>query len=427
MVDVILISPPLHEEVTLKEECFAPLGLAYLAASLEASNFSVKIIDMPLTSMDYASLRKELKRERPLIIGLTCYTQNYSLALKIAEIAKGEYPESTIIIGGPHVTFADSECLSTSKAVDIVIRGEGEETICELTRCIKHNRPLNIVKGITYRQGYIIEKTPDRPFISDLNLLSFPARHLLNIDDYLAKTGTLTISTSRGCPYTCMFCSVSAMWNHSWRSRSPQNIISEINWSRNNYKVNHFTFIDDIFTFDMERVSQLCSLFINQNFDFAWNCTTRADRLNESLLKKMSDAGCMRIAMGVESGSQRVLDAVGKSISIENIKTITKTIKDLGIELKLNFIYGLPNEKEEDLRKTLSLIQELEPEEISVQELTFFPGTAIATALPNQELENTRFIVEDSIREIGIPKSLCVGYALGNHRSSSSKYKSLTS
>ena len=421
-----LINPPSPTGNFFTGEFFPPLGLAYLASILEEGGFPVAILDMAILRMTFDSLKKELEKSDFKIVGITSMIHTHPLALKIAEAVKQVNSRSIVIIGGVPSTFSDFDILKKCKEIDIVVRGEGEYTFLELVKAIYEGDDWRTIKGITYRKRDSLIRTEDRALIKDLDLLPFPARHLLPMKEYLNCTGTITISTSRGCPFHCIFCSVPSMWGHKWRARTVKNIMKEIVKVKKDYACKYITFVDDTFTLDMARTSELCDAIMKESLDILWSCTTRADRLTRALLEKIKKAGCIKIALGVESGSQEIVEGIRKGIRLYCVKQVVNWIKSLGIKLKLNFMYGLPGETEEDLKKSFSLIQELNPDEISFNKLTLFPGTPeIFPSTFTIELDQQ---VNETISKLDIFISNKVGYSfLENHLPNSSKNKTSTS
>jgi anaerobic magnesium-protoporphyrin IX monomethyl ester cyclase len=320
-VDVLLINPPLPSNSYSKELVTQPLGLAYLAAVLENAGFSVKILDCPPLDYTYKDVKNYVESLKPKIVGVSSTTLTINNALKIAEIVKEVSTEIKVFLGGAHASILDEETLAKSFYVDGVIRGEGEITFLEVVKKIKEGKSLNDTLGLTLKLGNKIVRFPDRPLIEDLDSIPYPARHLLPLDKYKAfgmKCPSISVLSSRGCPFKCKFCAVRKLFGNKFRARSPKNIAEEIKEIRERYKINYITFVDDIFTLNRERTIKLCDEI--KKFDVIWDCETRVDMVNEQLLKTMANAGCQSIFFGVESGDQNILNNMGKGITVEQIR-----------------------------------------------------------------------------------------------------------
>lgn len=219
--------------------------------------------------------------------------------------------------------------------------------------------------------------------MENLDTLPFPARHLFpNIVDYSGihgqerGEGATTIISSRGCPFHCSFCTKIPQTS-TVRFRQPDKILLEMKTVMDDYDVTHFRFVDDIFTLDSKRVEKFCELKSSEGNDATWICITRADALNTHLLKQMKDAGCREIHIGVESGSQRILDAMNKQTTVKTLRDAVTDIKKTGIRVKTYIMYGYPGETEKDREETIRFIREVKPDKVTVSEFTPIPGSLL--------------------------------------------------
>ncbi len=229
---IALVNTPLLQKAG-HHPLFPPLGLAYMAAVLEQNDFEVKIIDCPVCEMDHEKLKTELDSFQPTIIGIGAMTPIIESALKSAHVAKQVCPDAKVVMGGPHATFADKQILADEKDVDIIVRGEGEETILELAKQQSNLQKLGDIKGITFRKDNQIIQSPGRPFIQDLDALPLPAYKYIPIEKYrITGMKLLPIISSRGCPFQCSFCVASQMFGAKYRVRSPKNVLDELEWLR---------------------------------------------------------------------------------------------------------------------------------------------------------------------------------------------------
>ncbi len=378
---VALVNSPLLERA-YHHPLFPPLGLTYLAAVLEQNGHEVEIIDCPVCEMDHERLKKELASFAPDFVGIASMTPTIPSALQSARVAKEACPQSKVIMGGPHATFADKQILSGEPTVDIIVRGEGEETLLELAQKSATLESLPGIKGITFRNDKKIVQNPNRPFIEDLDALPRPAYKYVPIEKYkIYGKKFLTIMTSRGCPFQCSFCVASQMFGAKFRGRSPKNVVDELEWLRNEFGAEGVSFHDDTLTFDRKRIIGICDEIISRKINVPWGCQTRVDTVSKEILAKMKKAGCNEISFGIESGCQEILDAVGKKVSIEQGEKAIKWAKEEGLFVAVSTIIGYPGETKETMMQTLDLIRRIEPDDAWLCIATPYPGTQLRALL----------------------------------------------
>jgi radical SAM superfamily enzyme YgiQ (UPF0313 family) len=351
----------------------------YLAAVLEQDGYEIKIIDCPVCKIDHGKLRAELSSFEPNLIGISSITPTITSALQSARVAKEACPDSKVIMGGPHATFMDKQILSQEAAVDIVVRGEGEQTLLYLAQHLLNSENLGEINGITFRNsnGQIMQ-TSDRPFIQNLDELPYPAYKYLPLKKYrvFGKTD-LPIMTSRGCPYQCSFCVASQMFGGEYRTRSPKKVVDELELLRDVHGADGVSFCDDTLTLDRKRTLEICEEIKNRKIGLPWGCQTRVDQVPKEVLVKMREANCQLIHFGVESGCQKILDAVRKRISIEQCGEAIKWAKEEGIFAAVTAIIGYPGETKDTVKQTLDLIRRLEPDDAWLCTATPYPGTEL--------------------------------------------------
>lgn len=350
-----------------------PLGLAYMAAVLEENNVEVVIIDACACEMDLESVGKELTVFQPDIIALTALTPTIGKALETAEYSREICKNSTIVMGGYHPTFNYSEVLKYD-FVDVVIIGEGEETLLDLTQTLAQGGPLSSVNGIAFEDVV----TPPRQLILDLDSLPLPARHLLPMDNYKLlnmDTKMSTMITSRGCPMQCSFCSSAALHGSKLRMRSVDKILDEMEYLVNEMGIETIAFMDDTFTISKKRVIELCEGIEERKIDVMWGCTSRVDSLNKELLRRMKKAGCITVFMGVESADQQMLDTVNKQTTIEKIKDAFEVSRQEKIRTIASVVLGMPGDTHESIKNTINFVKELNPSYAIFSLATPYPGT----------------------------------------------------
>ncbi len=354
-----------------------PVGLGSLNALLRKEGHRSKIAN--LSRYSWQEIGRLLADETPALLGVSQFTHNRFESLRLARMAKEANPECFVVFGGPHATHRFHEILSRNNAVDAVVLGEGEETFCELVRSQMYqgSRDLSGVRGIAFRSGGAIVTTPPRPPVADLDTLPLAAAcfdDALGVDIHRQLEFVIT---SRGCPASCSFCSSPKFWGKGLRFRSPRSIVDEIRYIRDRYGLIYFSIRDDTFTADRERVLEFCRLLLQEKVYILWNCQSRINAVDEETLSWMKRAGCECIQFGVESGSPRVLKALGKGITSDQVKRAAQTVRRAGIQLSVYLIAGVPGETEEDLKQTLALLDAIKAHDGQVSPLAYYPGTRL--------------------------------------------------
>jgi len=375
---ITLVNPP--QTSGAPESGFIPLGIGYLAAILEDNGYAVDVIDLQVQKHTQKDLESKLARLQPDVVGVTSTTLTYSSATEIVKTAKKACPNSLTILGGPHVTVLDEQTLSEQPEVDIVVRGEGEQTLLELMDMASKSsmKDLNEVAGITFRKNGQIVQTPDRPFIKNIDELPYPAFKHFDVSKYKIFGKTyLPIITSRGCPFQCTFCLASKMCGRVFRARSPKNVVDELEFLRDTYGADAFSFYDDTFTFDRSRARKICEEMKSRKFDIQWDCRTRVDRITKEDLAILRNANCQLIHFGVESGSQKMLNAMKKGTTVEQNARAIKWAKEVGISVAISVVVGYPGETPELLQETLDFIYKTRPDYVYMCVAIPYPGTEL--------------------------------------------------
>ncbi len=417
-MDVLLINP--YDENAVKNSLgfiTPPLNLLYLAGALEPS-MSVKIIDDDLMKMGYEKVCELASKIDPSVVGFTATTSNIKTALKYVESVKDVLPNSLSVIGGPHATFVPIETLNESPSLDVVVIGEGEETLTDLASkyCETSNLNLDEVKGIVYRDNKTgnIKLNQPRPLIEDLNSIPFPARHLVPFESYgSTKDKTSDMITSRGCVYSCGYCSSSLVMGKKFRSRSPENVVDEIEELQENYQIKDIAFMDDTFMLNKRRANAIADEIKSRGLDIGFVASSRVDMVDRNLLEKLKSAGLSTLYYGVESGSQRVLNLMKKGITLKQAENAVKSAKDIGVEVLTSFILGFPGETGEEIEETINFSIKLDADYSQFSILTPFPGTPIYNELKEKKLIDTenwdKYTVLKSVikyDELGLSKKM---------------------
>lgn len=399
-MDVVLINP--CDENAVKN-CLGfkvpPLNLMYLAAALEKASMSVKILDDDIMQMGVEKVTKLVSKINPKVVGLTASTSNIKKALNYAENVKKVIPNALIMIGGPHTTFRPTETLKENESIDVVVIGEGEETVVDLTD--KYDKfgmeKLSDVKGIAYRDTTNkingeskIRLTEPRPLIMDLDSLPFPARHLVPFDAYgVSKDQEGDMITSRGCVYNCGYCSSSLIMGKKFRSRSPENVVDEVEELVSKYKIKNIAFLDDTFMMNKRRANSIADEIKSRGLDVSYVASSRVDMVNKDLLSNLKSSGMSTLYYGVESGSQRVLDLMKKGITLKQAEYAVKAAKSAGLNVLTSFILGFPGETAEEIDQTIDFSMKLDADYSQYSILTPFPGTPIYHQLKEKNLIDT--------------------------------------
>ena len=356
-----------------------PLGIAYMAGVLQENNIDVEILDASAEDMDFKDVEKELLKRKPDLVALTALTPTIGRALETAQVVKETLPDAIVVMGGYHPTFNFIETLEDEN-VDIVIRGEGEYIMLNLVQALENQSSLHDVKGIVFedKNSKEIVVNPEAPLIQDLDELPFPALNLLPMKKYRLldmDTHMTTMITTRGCPMQCSFCSSAAMHGKKIRERNVENIVDEIEYLKTNYDIDTIAFMDDTFTFKKRKVMAICDEILKRNIEIMWGCTSRVDTLDEKLLKKMKEAGCITIFIGVESADQQQLDNMCKNTTIAKIENAFKIAHKLKIRTIASVALGMPGDTKEIMNKTVKFVHKLKPNYAIYSLATPYPGT----------------------------------------------------
>lgn len=375
----VLLLRPIESRVAKSGDVMPPLGLAYVASVLEKNGIEVVVIDCPALSTSREELRSRITKENPDVLGITCMTTALPSAVRISNLVKKILPNCTIVFGGPHVTFLPRETLLENPNIDVVIIGEGENTMLDLCRSLITDNCLGDVPGIAFRKNGKPIVTPSRPLIDNLDEIPFPARHLLPMKKYSMATSIrnpcTTLIASRGCPYLCKYCSSHTIHGRRVRTRSVDNVLSEIKYIHEKYHIKDIAFMGDTFTAKWRWVQEFCDKIVNEKIHISWQCQTNVKNVNRDLLLRMKKAGCYMINYGVEFGSQRILDAAHKGIRLDEVEKAFRLTKKAGIATYAYFMMGYPGETIADIRQTIKLSRTLGPDFVQFSIYTPFPGS----------------------------------------------------
>jgi radical SAM superfamily enzyme YgiQ (UPF0313 family) len=375
MLKVALINPPQRTRYPQP-----PLGLALIAAILENAGHAVSLIDA--NALDLSPGSAAAMAAGADVVGITAMTPTVGSALEIARRLKEANPGLTIIMGGPHPTLLPEETLTSAPAVDVIVRGEGDETILDLLRALSEKRSFEGIAGITYRTGDKIVPAGDRTSIVDMDALPFPAYHRLPRQMYrphpphgMAMPFAAMV-TSRGCPYHCAYCS-KPVFGSRFRAQSPARVVAEMTYLQEKFGVREIAFYDDSFTLDKKRVAAIAETIIDKGLKIAWTCETRVNLVDKELLDYMKRAGCYSVAYGIESASPDIIKTLQKDITLEQVERAVRDSRDAGLQVVGYFMLGSPGETTATIRQTIDFAKKLRVDVAQFSVTTPFPGTEL--------------------------------------------------
>ena len=386
MLKITLVNPPQSTRYPQP-----PIGLALIGAILEKEGYPVKILDANATGLMPEEVSKAIPDAD--IVGITAMTPTIGTALRIAHHLKKDRPGLKIIIGGPHVTLLPEETLASSNDIDVIVRGEGDETVIELLRAIEIGGSLNNIGGISYKADGKIIHTSDRTSYTDMDSLPYPAYHLLPWKKYQPHPphgrqmpfGAMV--TSRGCPYRCAYCS-KPVFGSKFRAQSPERVVEEMTYLHQKFGVKEIAFYDDSFTLDKKRVHAIADKIMEKGLKIAWTCETRVNLVDKELLHHMKQAGCYSVAYGIESASPEIIKTLQKDITLEQVETAVRDSRGVGLLVIGYFMLGSPGDTPETIRQTIEFAKKLKVDFAQFSVTTPFPGTELYDIYMRDRKEN---------------------------------------
>ncbi len=380
--NVLLVNPAIDKEkkygklVSMLLTPSVPLSIVFLGSFLEKQGYEVRLFDEQIAWLTESRIQEVINEFHPGVIGFTCTTPGMARAHEIAADIKKINPEIKVVMGNIHPTVLPEETLRDPN-VDLVVRGEGEFTFLEYLQALEQNGDVTKIEGISHRWNGSYHHTENRAYEKDLDV--FPPVNWKILTDHHDSYVIEWILTSRGCPYKCVFCSARSISGFKYRFNSAQRVIAEVDNVVNNYGAKFFSFADDNFVVRKDRTREICRLLMERGYhkQAKWLCQTRADAVDEPLLELMREAGCEYISFGIETGTQRLLDLIGKSVKIETIEKAVNMAHRAGIKSRGSFMLGLPTETREDSLATIDFARRL-PLDIAKFNLAVpYPGTEL--------------------------------------------------
>ncbi len=376
-VDAAFIYPPwaVVDGRAWLQNSLPPLGILSIASYLESLNYIAKIYDIHGACLDETELRLSLRRDSPRYIGISVLTSMAIPSHKIARICKEEIPDAIVVVGGAHAE-AVPELMLKNSAIDVVVRGDGEEPM----RQIMEGIPFSEIDGLSFRQGKTIQHNPAGEVLMDLDKYPFPAYHLIDFKNYFPGPATYrnlpatNMLATRGCPGACVFCNSAFT---TLRTRDPVKVAEQIKMLAENYGIRQIQFYDDTFTVMKKFVLKFCQKMVEFNLDVSWNAYIRGDCFSDQLASAMKSAGCHQVILGIETGNEKIAERMGKPISKERYYEAMKIAKNNGLEVRGSFIIGHMDETWETMEDTLNFALDLDCDLLQLGINTPYPGTQL--------------------------------------------------
>ncbi len=351
-----------HELAVMRP--YPPLGLLYISSHLKAKGFQVGVFDS--TFSNFADFKGIIQSQRPAIVGIYTTLMTKQNVLKMTAFCKAH--NIFVVLGGPEPPHYSKEYLE--HGADVIAIGEGEQTLEDLIPHLRQHglKRLWEVQGIAFQDdmGQVIRTDP-RPFIQDLSAQPWPDREAIDLHRYIKAwrdhhgMGSTSITCSRGCPYTCTWCSHS-VFGESHRRRNPDDVADEVRYLIDTYGPDQLWFVDDVFTINWRWLHALHAAFKARNISIAFECISRADRLSDEVVDVLADMGCTRLWIGSESGSQRILDMMQRKTNVAAVQEMTAALRRRGIETGMFIMLGYDGETIEDIRATIEHLKIANPD-----------------------------------------------------------------
>ncbi len=360
---------PIKELIVLPP--LPPTDLMYCASIAEQSGIICKIKDY---SVEKGDLKADIIDFKPDAVLINIASTNFKNDIEAVKTVKKANKNILTITTGAHFLTFNTSVLEKYLELDIIIKGEPEAVLKDII----DNKPLSEIAGITYKKDNQIVDNPKRDFIENLDKLPFPARHLIKNDLYTRPDNgekQAIIRVAAGCPYHCFFCLATPVSGNIVRYRSAENIIAEIKECKEKYDIKNFVFWSDLFTADKKRVKEICDKIISEKLNINWSANSRVDTIDIETLKMMKNAGCTLMSFGIESGSQEILDKIGKKITKQDAVSAIKMCKEIGMKTFTYFVLGLPWENEKNIQETIDFSIELDADYVNYYTATVLPGT----------------------------------------------------
>ncbi len=385
-LDVLFVVPSYRPDLGQES-----IGSLILAKKLQMGGFSSKILrywEVDSEMNDFNNFTRSfisiIKKINPKVISFYCREAEYHISVHLSSLIKEMMPDSIILFGGPQAELTAKETLKSFNSIDYVCCGEGENTILPLIDSLLSNgrngTDIASLDGLVYRDdNQMIHQNKFPAFLPDDYSRDYNYYDLIP-SIIIENSKSAVIDAGRGCPFDCVFCSTKTFWKRRFRLRNIENTIQEIEYVIQNYGIKHFSFAHDLFTANKRRVLKFCSILQSKKLNITWDCSSRLDTIDNETLNTMVLSGMTGIYYGIESGSQRMQTIINKKLNLTKGIDIVKYTVEKGVNTTVSFIFGFPEESENDLNETLSMMRTLRNigvDDIQLHPLLFESGTAL--------------------------------------------------
>ena len=397
------------------------IGTLNLATILNENGYDAEIIDF-----NYLFFMKIVKRDEDTekliknmtkyildreidVLAFSCLCNCYHIFVKLSQYINSLNPKIKIMFGGPQASLTAIESLEAFPWVDIIALGEGEETIVNIMKALECKELLKSTDGVAFRDGNKIVLR-NVTYINNLNTLVYPDYSLL---PYFNKLNAIEMEVGRGCPFSCTFCSTKTFWKRNFRVKSVDRMLNEVEMLHYKFGKKYFNFIHDLFTVNKNIILEFCEKLIKKELQIKWGCSARIDTLDKELIYKMVEAGCAEIFIGIETGSKKMQKIVNKNLNLDNVIDTMNILKKSKIGVTISFIYGFPEELEDDLRDTMFLIKKLSDigfKKIQLHQCSILAGTEMFEKYKEQLIFKGGFSDISSNTNINDYKDIIIKY-----------------
>lgn len=376
---------------------YPPLGILYLSAFLKQKNIDAAVYDTTFSTKE--AFKEFLLQSRPPFVGLYVNLMTKINILEIVKFIRNEerLKHTRIILGGPEVRYHDEEFLR--HGADYIVLGEGETTLYDLLTTVDSafSPFLDTIDGIAFiNVKNEIVRTKEREKLKDIDILPFPDREAIDLNKYFNAWKTkhgqsaASVSTMRGCPYTCKWCS-RAVYGLSYRRRSPKLVVEELAWIQRKYAVDTFWFVDDVFTVSHKWLNEFAEALKEKGIQIQYECITRADRMNDEVIELLRETGCFRVWIGAESGSQKILDAMDRRVETTKVQEMIQKSQAVGVQAGTFIMLGYPGETEQDIEETVQHLIACDPDKFTITVAYPIKGTAMYAEVESSMIVNAEW------------------------------------
>lgn len=383
MLKALLINPYPYYAKGIEGVVYPPVGLLYMSALAKKRGMGeVRVLDANILRMKNPEVIEEILEYSPEIIGISSNIVTHRSAIELMRLIRQNNLRQTLLAGGQFPALFPEKYL---EHCDIVVNGEGEETFCEILNACQDKSDIFSLKGIIYKKGNEVISNPKRELWEELDEIPFPDYSSLKPTiDYYSKRSRVVknimapLLTSRGCPYQCTYCNKS-VFGSKFRYRSPENIVAEIGWLRNNFKVDQIDILDDNFNLIIDRAGQVLDRIVEKGLDIAISCHNglRADKISESFARQLKRAGVFKVGLGIETADPDLMKKINKDLNLDKVKEAVYLLRKQGITVHGYFILGLPGDNPHSMSRTIKFAKEINPHFCNFAICIPFPGTEV--------------------------------------------------